>query len=547
MPRRALLCALACVLMLSACRLQVPTVPVPTVHLSAQSGGSVTEAVAGQIGPLNPLFETGQNDEDVDSLIYQGLTSVNGSQEVVPQLATGWTISNGGLTYTVELRHHVHWADGAPFTAGDVLFTYHLLQNPAYAGSGSNVWKAVQVAELNRYTVQFTLVSPNSAFPETLRQGIIPEHIFAGIPADRIEGDVHSGAEAFGTGPFRVRSISQNGQQVTLVRNTRAQPQPLLGGFVFQSYPSLGAAFNAVADGQADAVGALQPPSLTSLEAHPNVVVRQVQTYSYVAMLFNLQKASLNPFFGQTSVRQALNEAINRSAIVNGVLGGRAEVDPGPIPPTSWAYAPGEASPGGAFNPTAAKAALQQAGWLLEPGSRYRTRNGRTFSLTLSTPEGYPYPQVAHAIAGQLAEVGVHVTVRAMSAAKLIGTRLASHDYQLALVAFDMGPDPDQYTLWHSDPSPGQLNFSSPELPRQDLIDKDLQDGRSLTDRGQRAAAYADFQSLMVQAAPAAFLFSPTYDYVLNKRIRGVQINPVIDPSDRLEYVSRWYVNVRQG
>jgi peptide/nickel transport system substrate-binding protein len=534
-------------MMLSACRLQVPSVPVPTVHLSAQSGGSVTEAVAGQIGPLNPLFETGQNDQDVDSLIYQGLTTVNSSQDVVPLLASGWKVSGNGLTYTVQLRQDVRWADGAPFTAGDVVFTYHLLQNPAYAGSGSDVWRDVQVQQLNHHAVQFTLVAPNAAFPETLRQGIIPEHIFSDIAASRIEGDAHSEAEAFGTGPFRVRSISQNGERVTLVRNTRARPRPLLGGFVFQSYQTLGAAFNAVADGQADTVGSLQPPSLASLGAHPNLVVRQLQTYSYVALLFNLQKPSLNAFFGQTSVRQALDEAIDRNAIVNGVLGGRAEVDPGPIPPTSWAYAPGQASPGGTYNPVGARAALQQAGWVLEPGSRYRTRNGNTFALSLSTPDGYPYPQVAHAIAGQLAAVGVHVTVHAMTAGQLVGTKLARHEYQLALVAFDMGPDPDQYTLWHSDPSPGQLNFSSPELPRQDLIDKDLQDGRDLTDRGERAAAYADFQSLIVQAAPAAFLFSPTYDYVLSKRIRGVQINPVIDPSDRLEYVSSWYVNVRQG
>jgi ABC-type transport system substrate-binding protein len=114
--------------------------------------------------------------------------------------------------------------------------------------------------------------------------------------------------------------------------------------------------------------------------------------------------------------------------------------------------------------------------------------------------------------------------------------------FQMALTVFDNGPDPDQYSLWHSGAPPDTFNLGG-YLPHQPLIDKDLEDGRAASDRKARMAAYTDFQGLIADAAPAIFLVSPDYAYLVARRVHGVRTNPTIEPVDRLEFVASWYVS----
>ena len=129
-----------------------------------------------------------------------------------------------------------------------------------------------------------------------------------------------------------------------------------------------------------------------------------------------------------------------------------------------------------------------------------------------------------------------------MSAAALVSKYLMPRQFQMALTVFDNGPDPDQYSLWHSGAPPDTFNLGG-YLPHQALIDKDLEDGRAASDRKTRTAAYTDFQGLIADAAPAIFLVSPDYAYLVGRRVHGVRTNPTIEPVDRLEYVASWYVS----
>ena len=109
--------------------------PVATVPKPAR-GGTAVEALIGQATVLNPLFETNESMRDVDSLIYQGLTAVDGQQDVIGVLASDWAVSPDHLTYTFDIRDGVKWADGEAFGADDVLFTfgggYQIALAPAY-------------------------------------------------------------------------------------------------------------------------------------------------------------------------------------------------------------------------------------------------------------------------------------------------------------------------------------------------------------------------------------------------------------------------------
>ena len=90
--------------------------PVATVPKPAR-GGTAVEALVGGASVLNPLFETVDSTRDVDSVIYQGLTTVDAQQNIVGVLATDWTVSQDHLTYTFNIRQGVKWADGQPFSA----------------------------------------------------------------------------------------------------------------------------------------------------------------------------------------------------------------------------------------------------------------------------------------------------------------------------------------------------------------------------------------------------------------------------------------------
>lgn len=519
-------------LFLVACQ-PVATVPKPA------HGGTAVEALVGSASTLNPLFEPNDTSRDVDSLIYQGLTTVDAQQNVVGQLASGWTISPDHMTYTFDIRSGVSWADGQPFSADDVLFTFHILQDPEYQQPGAEFWRDIGVASGGPGKVVFSLKAPSAAFPLALRQGIIPKHIFDGLAPAQIAASPYSGIRAIGTGPFEVSAMTS--LAINLDRNPYAQPQPYLDHLVLRMYPASDPemAIRAVLNGAADTVGGIEPSEVAVLQRHSSVSIEDSRmfTNSFVAMNDSGDGAR---FFADPTVRVALTRAVDRERIINDVFDGKADPDPGPIPTADWAFSSAAAN-AHPYDQEAAANVLDAAGWKLQPGARLRSKNGVTFEVSLVSAASFPNAEIANEVAAQLAQIGVGVDVRTVPASDLVQKYLLGHHYQMALVSIDVGPDPDQYTLWHSGAAPNSLNFA---LSRGwGLIDKDLEDGRAAVDPQARLAAYLDFQMQMVDAAPAIFLYAGRYEYAISQRVHGVRVNKVIEPSDRFQHVTDWYVN----
>ena len=529
-------------LLLAACQLggvstTAPASPASTARSATEAaGGTFTEAVAGIAGYLNPLFADEDNARDIDGLVYQGLTQVGADQQLKPLLARDIRLSADNLTYSVLLRTDVRWADGHPFTADDVRFTFSVLQDPGYTLPEAATWKGVTVKKVADDEVDFTLKSPSAGFLNSLRIGIIPQHLFSGDVAS-IPSSPSSGARAIGTGPFMVESISADRSVVTLRRNPYATPAPHLDRVVFKGYSSLESAAAAVAGGVADGVGGLLSPASSRLLARPDVAVHDLRSFSFTSVFLDLTAA--RPYFANPAVRRALSLAIDRQALVRDVLRGRGDPQPISLPPSEWAYSAAAAArvP---YDPAAAAKALDEAGWTMPAQGLYRSRAGVDFIVELVAADAYPYRDVARLLQRQLAAVGVGVRLIIVPAEELVTKYLGARSYQMALANLDNGPDPDQFSFWHSSERGYPLNFSS--LPRQGLIDKDLEDGRAAPARADRIAAYADLQDLLVDAAPALFLYEPHYEYAVNRRVGGIHINPAIDAVDRFEYVTDWFV-----
>lgn len=512
--------------------------PVATVPKPAR-GGTAVEALVGQAGVLNPLFETDDSARDVDSVIYQGLTTVNAQQTVVGLLATDWAISNDHLTYTFTIRTGVRWADGLPFSADDVLFTFHVLQDLEYTQPGAVDWRQVGVAAGGPNQVVFTLKAPSAGFPSALRIGIIAKHLFDGMAPAQIVASQYSGIRAIGTGPFKVAGI--NNLAITLDRNTFADSQPYLDHLILRTYPVSDpqTAIRAVLQGAADLVGGLEPQEVLALQGRTDVNVQDVRTFTNTFVTFNPEGPS-KTFFGDVKVRQALNQALDRQRVLTDVLSGRGEPDASPIPTGNWAYSDAAAS-ARPYDPVAAAKALDAAGWVLTPGAKVRVKAGQNFKFELVVANPFPNHEVADSVARQLLEIGIQADVKPVTASDLVQKYLIGRKYQAALVALDVGPDPDLSSVWHSGADPAALNFAYSR--GWGLIDKDLEDGRAAVDQPSRLAAYLDFQAEMGNAAPAIFLYSPHYNYAVSQRVHGVHMNSVIEPGDRFQYVTQWYVS----
>src|SRR5262249_17480937 len=155
------------------------------------------------------------------------------------------------------LRKGVRWADGTPFSADDVMFTFMTMQSQDYQESTQQLWKDVTVAKVDDLDVKFTLKAPSAAFPLALRQGIISKHAFEKVSTAGMPRRPRSGPRAIGTAPSKVGSLSGARHVVTLDRNLFANPKPYLDHFVFQTYPTPADAIAAVSSGQADTVGDL--------------------------------------------------------------------------------------------------------------------------------------------------------------------------------------------------------------------------------------------------------------------------------------------------
>ena len=512
--------------------------PVATVPKPAR-GGTAVEALAGQPSVLNPLFEANDSARDVDSVIYQGLTTVDSQQNVVGLLARDWTVSPDHQSYTFNLRDDVKWADGQAFGVDDVLFTFHVLQDLEYQQPGAEFWRHIGIAPGGPNQVVFTVRAPSASFPLALRVGIIPKHVFQGMAPAQIAASTNSSVRAFGTGPFKVAAINQ--LAITLDRNPYANPQPYLDHLILRTYsaqdPQL--AIRAVLSGAADLVGGLEPQEVELLQGRTDLVVREARMFTNSFVAFN-PEGDGKQFFSDVNVRLALAQSIDRTRLVNEVLAGRADPDPTPIPSANWAFSTAAANQH-PFDSVAASKALETAGWVTPTGEKIRAKNGVPFRVDLVVADSYPNRQVADAIARQIQDVGVQINVKPLPATQLVQNYLLTHKYQMALVHFDLGPDPDQYSLWHSGADPGSLNFAYSR--GWGLIDKDLEDGRTAVDPPARLAAYIDFQMLMSDQAPAIFLYAGRYDYAVSQRVHGVHINKVVQPADRFQYVTDWYVN----
>jgi len=104
--------------------------------------------------------------------------------------------------------------------------------------------------------------------------------------------------------------------------------------------------------------------------------------------------------------------------------------------------------------------------------------------------------------------------------------------------------DPDPYLMWHST----QIGGEGQNYPGLNNVDLDLllEQARQSTEQSERARLYRDFQDLFADEVPSLLLYYPVYNYAVDEMVNGVQLSPMMDPSDRFRTLSQWYIKTRR-
>lgn len=528
-------------------------------------GGTYIEGVVGQPQYLNPLLcALNEADQDVCSLVFNGLVKFNARGEPQPDLAQSWSISTGdsdyGLIYTFNLRTDVRWQDGQPFTADDVIFTIGLLQDPTFPGRPdiAALWRTVEVVKVNNYTVQMTLQEPYAPFLDYVAIGMLPAHILNGITAADLLNHPFN-RQPTGTGPFQVEAFTNAPGQplrVLLAANSRYYGrQPFINKVEFKYYATQADLFAAYQAGAVQGIASIGPSDLEQVRAIPSLDIFTA-VRSGVTLIFLNTDDPASPFFQEVEVRKALLLALDRQRIIDTALDGQALVADSPFPPASWAYDP--STPHAGQQVETARRLLAQAGWVVSStvpvedndqvpstgvvrADPIRIKNDVPLSFTLLTPANQA--DMARLIASQWRIVGVNATVQPVQVG-LASNFLQARQYQAALanIVFDT-PDPDPYPFWHETKASIGQNYS--QFKDRD-VSEILEAARRVVDQDRRMELYQRFTRLFDEKVPAILLYYPLYSYGVSERIRGVQLGPVMNSSDRFQTLADWFVIERR-
>ena len=530
---------------------QQPTLPGADPEAAPLSGGVYTEALIGSPGRLNPLLDYyNQADHDIDRLIYSSMIRFDDRGLPQGDLVETWGISKDGKTYYFSIRPNANWHDGQPVTSDDILFTVELLREDTLPIPDDlrNFWQQVEVNAIDEKTIQFILREPFAPFLDYLTFGVLPGHILGGKTVDELV-DADFNLRPVGSGPYRFQGLNVEQGNITgvvLAANKDYHGKaPFIEQVVFRYFADSSAALAAYKAGEVQGISQISPDVLPQALQEPTLNLFTGRLPRLSMILFNLNAPEL-PFFQDLSVRRALMMGLNRSYIVDRILGGQAILANSPIFPDSWAYYDGVTRI--EYNPDAAIALLKKAGYSIpaEGGNVRANADGVRLEFELVYPGSEPYEAIAAWVKSEWARLGVQVTLKSVPYEDLQKTYLETRNYAAALVELNLArsPDPDPYPFWHQAQVTNGQNYAGWD-DRQ--VSEYLEQARVELDIPERTRLYRNFQVRFSNDLPALLLYYPVYTYAVSAQVNGANMGPLYDPSDRFNFLNTWYLLVGQA
>jgi len=466
---------------------------------------------------LNPVLASDSASSSVLEKIYNGLIKYDENFNLVGDLAKSFEVSKDGLEITFKLRKNVKWHDGVPFTARDVKFTYEALIDPnTKTPYSSNFTLIKEFRVLDDYTIKVTYYKPFAPNLESWGIYIIPEHIFKGHDINTYSAN----RNPIGTGPYKFKSWESDQKIVLEANPDYFEGKPFISGYIVRVVPDQAVQFLELRNQSLDSV-VLAPDQWKAYDSffkHYNKFRESVFAFTYLG--FNMQRKP----FDDKNFRKAVQYAINKKDIIQGVLLGTGKEATGPYPPQSWAFndkiKPSE------YNPQKALEILKSMGFSDIDNDGYLEYKGKPFEFTITTNQGNKQRELsAQIIQENLKKIGLKVNIRVIEFSTFVNQYIAKRDFDAVIMGWSLTFDPDQYALWHSSQmAPREYNFMSYSNPE---VDRLLEDARTTFDQSARKKIYARIQEIMADDPPCIFLYYPDNLIALHKRFYGVKEAPI--------------------
>lgn len=358
--------------------------------------GPTSEPEAG----FDPAYGWGAGEHVHEPLIQSTLTVTNTDLTIGYDLATGYSVSEDGLTWTVTIRDDVSFTDGEPLTAEDVAFTYNTVKE----ASSVNDFTMLDSAEaVDDTTVVFHMNRPFSIWPYTMAVvGIVPEHAY--------DSETY-GADPIGSGRYILKQWDR-GQQVILEANPDYYGEAPKMQRVTILFMEEDAAFLAAQAGEVDAAYTSATYSDQSidgfhLDSYASVDNRGFNLPAVPSGTDEEGRTVGNDLTSDVLVRRAINIGVDRQEMIDNVLNGYGTPAYSICDQMPWYNEASEVE----YDPEAAAELLDEAGWTVGDDG-IREKDGVKAELNLLYATGDSVRQALAAdFADQLGELGISCTI----------------------------------------------------------------------------------------------------------------------------------------
>ncbi len=508
-----------------------------------KNGGECSEGLIGSPLYINPILAQSHINADLDlsHLIFSGLLKYNENLEIVPDLAEKYEISEDQKTYTFHLKKNAQWHDGEKITASDVVFTIQSIQNPDFKSPLYRSFEGVTVEKIDDYTVRFTLQEPYAAFLNILTVGLIPQHLWYDIPAINAKLAVYN-QKPIGSGPFKFKSLVKEKSGIiklyVLEKNKDYYGKiPYINKIIFKFYPNYENAIDALINKEVQSLGFLPKEYLKKFSNKRDLNLYNIPLSQYTAVFFNSKN---NELLENKKIKEALSYSIDKNKILEDVLQNQGQIIDGPILPDFLGYNPEIKKYN--YDPEKAVKLLANDGWDLD-GETLK-KDDQELKIILTTIEQSENIKTANLIKESWESIGIKAELQIAPKDKIEKEIINPRNYQALLYGEIIGYDPDLFPFWHSSQreAPG-VNLAKYANRRADQL---LEEARLTNDNDLRNKNYQEFQNLLIEDLPAIFLYTPTYTYPVNKKIKGFNLQRIANPFDRFINIENRYIKTEK-
>jgi ABC-type transport system substrate-binding protein len=477
----------------------------------AQTASTFRAAVGVDPDTLDPVQMTTTTVANMVDYVVETLTFIDQEGKIRPGLAESWSISGDGKEYTLKLRKGVTFHDSTVFDAKAVKWNLDRLINPDVRVPVRAPYPIEKTDVVDPSTVKITLKRPSAPFLGALSW--TTSGIVSPASADKDGNEFKNIVHPVGTGPY-VFKERRKGESITVTKSDKYWGQkPHYDTVVFRIVPEAATRESLLLAGQVDLIVLPPVADLPALSRNPAMKVLLAPSDRTIFIAINTQKAP----FTDPRVRQALNYAVDKQAIMSNVLFGAADSMDAPMAPSLFGYCKQGAYE---FNQAKAKQLLAEAG--VKPGTKV--------SFIHPTGRYIQDREVAQAVAGFIREVGLDPQLQTMdwpSYVRTITTPLdKGNTTELHLLGWapaflDSSQQMLQFLSTYHPPAGLATNFyKDPKVDEQHLA----ADSESNPDK--RREIYCQMSKKVWNDAPWIFLYVQRYPIVYSAKIRDVGAIP---------------------